>query len=70
MITVPGDDAPEAEMISHDQSSQLSRDDAAVDGISRALARLQLGEADTCISDQHDIERQANRLNPGAETTM
>jgi DnaK suppressor protein len=88
---VLGDDAPEAEMISHDESSQLSRDDATLDQISRALGRLELGEADTCIvcgepipaerllanpladtciRDQRDIEREANRLNPGAEPTM
>lgn len=64
------DDGAEAEMISHDESSRLSRDDDALDRIGRALGRLELGEADTCIVCGEPIPAERLLANPLADTCI
>jgi RNA polymerase-binding transcription factor DksA len=67
---VQNDDAPEAEMISHDEARMVSRDDAELAAINRALGRLELGEADICIVCGETIPVERLLANPLADTCI
>jgi DnaK suppressor protein len=64
------DDAPEAEMISHDEARLVSRDDAELAAVNRALGRLELGEADICIVCGETIPPERLLANPLADTCI
>jgi RNA polymerase-binding transcription factor DksA len=64
------DDAPEAEMISHDEARMVSRDDAELAAIDRQLGRLELGEADVCIVCGELIPPERLLANPLADTCI
>jgi DnaK suppressor protein len=67
---VQNDDAPEAEMISDDVARLVSRDDAELGAVNRALARLELGEADICVVCGARIAPERLLANPLAETCI
>jgi DnaK suppressor protein len=64
------DDAPQAEMMSDDAARLVSRDDHALAAVNRALARLELGEADTCVVCGARIAAERLLANPLAETCI
>jgi DnaK suppressor protein len=64
------DDAPEAEMISDNEARLVSRDDAELDKINRALGRLELGEADICVVCGETIPPERLLANPLADTCI
>lgn len=64
------DDAPEAETLAHDEARMVSRGDAQLDAITRALGRLELGEADICIVCGETIPPERLLANPLADTCI